>query len=210
MWNKAAHRPAESVSRTSPNTHCTQESGHRASPRVCLKLPCFLDCALPKLTTYLFSWTRINVSHITHDRAAALEFKLHQSHYLQLLLSSSDPQIALSYARTYFPPLYASHGPQINRLLTCLAYISRIQESPFADLASPDFARADLVAVFMKEYCAVVGLSRQVPLRVVGDIAGGGALARIEKGRRIMKDRKSEWSQADELPVCCLLVIVWS
>jgi E3 ubiquitin-protein transferase RMND5 len=46
-----------------------------------------------------------------------------------------------------------------------------------------------------------MGLSRQVPLRVVGDIGGGGALARIEKGRKVMRERKSEWSQTDELPV---------
>lgn len=46
-------------------------------------------------------------------------------------------------------------------------------------------------------------MSRQVPLRVVGDIGGGGALARIEKARTVMKEKKSEWSQSDELPVCC-------
>lgn len=55
--------------------------------------------------------------------------------------------------------------------------------------------------MFAKEYCANLGMSRQVPLRVVGDIGGGGALARIEKGRKVMRERKSEWSQADELPV---------
>jgi hypothetical protein len=47
-------------------------------------------------------------------------------------------------------------------------------------------------------------MSRQVPLRVVGDIGGGGALARIEKGRKVMRERKSEWCQTDELPVMLL------
>jgi hypothetical protein len=55
--------------------------------------------------------------------------------------------------------------------------------------------------LFAKEYCTSLGMSRQVPLRVVGDIGGGGALARIEKGRKVMRERKSEWSQTDELPV---------
>ena len=40
-----------------------------------------------------------------------------------------------------------------------------------------------------------------MPLRVVGDIGGGGAMARIEKGRKVMGDRKGEWRQMDELPV---------
>ena len=63
--------------------------------------------------------------------------------------------------------------------------------------------------LFAKEYCASLGMSRQVPLRVVGDIGGGGALARIEKGRKVMRERKSEWSQTDELPVrFCVAVVI--
>jgi hypothetical protein len=63
--------------------------------------------------------------------------------------------------------------------------------------------------MFAKEYCARLGMSRQVPLRVVCDIGGGGALARIEKGKKVMKERKSEWSQSDELPVCEIEVTRW-
>ena len=59
----------------------------------------------------------------------------------------------------------------------------------------------DLQSMFATEYCASLGMSRQAPLRVIGDIGGGGALARIEKGRKVMRERKSEWSQSDELPV---------
>lgn len=78
--------------------------------------------------------------------------------------------------------------------------LSRLQKSPYADLASPSL-HLELEPMFAKEYCASLGMSRQVPLRVVGDIGGGGALARIEKGRKVMRERKSEWSQTDELPV---------
>jgi hypothetical protein len=77
----------------------------------------------------------------------------------------------------------------------------RLKRSPYADLAS-DSVHTDLEPLFAKEYCANLGMSRQVPLRVIGDIGGGGALARIEKARTVMKERKSEWSQTDELPVC--------
>jgi hypothetical protein len=77
---------------------------------------------------------------------------------------------------------------------------SRLEKSPYSDLASPSLHH-DLEPLFAKEFCTNLGMSRQVPLRVVGDIGGGGALARIEKGRKVMRERKSEWSQADELPV---------
>jgi hypothetical protein len=38
-------------------------------------------------------------------------------------------------------------------------------------------------------------------MKVAVDIGGSGALARIEKGRKIMKDSRTEWSSVDELPV---------
>ena len=66
----------------------------------------------------------------------------------------------------------------------------------------------DLHPSFSREYCARLGLGKQVPLRVVGDIGGGGALGRIEKGRKVMRERKSEWSQTNELPVSLLNIPV--
>jgi hypothetical protein len=86
--------------------------------------------------------------------------------------------------------------------MTCIAFLplSRLQNSAYRDLALPTL-HFDLEPLFAKEYCASLGMSRQVPLRVVGDIGGGGAMARIEKGRKVMGDRKGEWRQMDELPV---------
>ena len=44
-------------------------------------------------------------------------------------------------------------------------------------------------------------MNKQLPLRIVGDIGSRGALAKIEKGRKIMQERKREWTQTDGLPV---------
>lgn len=119
------------------------------------------------------------------------------------LLLANNHTTALNYARANFTPFYDRHTAEIHRLMNCLSFLpaSRLQGSPYADLTSPSL-HADLEPMFAKEYCASLGMSRQVPLRVIGDIGGGGALARIEKGRKVMRERKSEWSQADELPVC--------
>ena len=91
---------------------------------------------------------------------------------------------------------------QTTRIMSCesLNPALRFLRSPYGDLASPS-VHSDLESMFAKEYCARLGMSRQVPLRVVCDIGGGGALARIEKGKKVMKERKSEWSQTDELTV---------
>jgi len=138
------------------------------------------------------------------ERASPLEFHLHRSQYIRLLLSSHPPNPlpAIEYAKTTMVPFYAENEDEFKRLTACIIYLplSKLQTSPYADLASPSL-HFDLEPLFAKEYCASLGMSRQVPLRVVGDIGGGGALARIEKGRKVMRERKSEWSQADELPI---------
>ncbi|KIK93160.1 hypothetical protein PAXRUDRAFT_829243 [Paxillus rubicundulus Ve08.2h10] len=148
-------------------------------------------------------WSRKNRTFL-RPRSSPLEFYLHRSQYMRLLLSSnpSNPTPAISYANAALRGFYPEHATEFRRLMTCLVYLpkEKLERSPYADLASPSL-HADLEPLFAKEYCASLGMSRQVPLRVIGDIGGGGALARIEKARTVMKERKSEWSQSDELPI---------
>ncbi|RDX56891.1 hypothetical protein OH76DRAFT_1370055 [Lentinus brumalis] len=148
-------------------------------------------------------WTHAHREFL-HKRSSSLEFHLHRSQYLRLVLSE-PPNVpeALSYAQTHLSPFFAHHEPELRRLMACLVWLpaSRLLEkSPYPDLANP-CVHTDLQGMFATEYCASLGMSRQAPLRVIGDIGGGGALARIEKGRKVMRERKSEWSQADELPI---------
>ncbi|KAJ7172529.1 ubiquitin-protein ligase E3 [Mycena filopes] len=149
-------------------------------------------------------WVAKNRSFL-RERGSPLEFHLHRSQYIRLLLSTHPPNVmlAISYAKeTMAPSFYTENEDEFKRLTACIMFLplSKLQTSPYADLASPSL-HFDLEPLFAKEYCASLGMSRQVPLRVVGDIGGGGALARIEKGRKVMRERKSEWSQADELPI---------
>jgi hypothetical protein len=148
-------------------------------------------------------WVNQNREHLI-SRGSPLEFYLHRSRYLHLLLNdpSSPPLSALDYAKRCFPALFPAHSAAIQRLLTAIIYHppSRLQNSPYADFTSPEI-HAEVIRMFEKEYCARLGLSCELPLRIAGDIGGGGALARIEKGRKVMRDKKSEWSQTDELPI---------
>ncbi|KAF8136310.1 CTLH/CRA C-terminal to lish motif domain-containing protein [Boletus edulis] len=150
-------------------------------------------------------WSRKNRSFL-RSRSSPLEFYLHRSQYIRLLLSSdpSNPAPAISYANAALRSFYPEHELEFKRLMGCLLYLpkQKLERSSYVDLASPSL-HTDLEPLFAKEYCASLGMSRQVPLRVVGDIGGGGALARIEKARTVMKEKKSEWSQSGELPVCC-------
>lgn len=90
------------------------------------------------------------------------------------------------------------------RLMNALAFlpVSRLSTSPYSDLLD-DSIHMGLEAEFSTEYCASLKLSKQLPLRVVGDL-GAGALSKIERGKRVMFEKKSDWTASDELPVCML------
>lgn len=137
-------------------------------------------------------------------RGSRLEFCLHRSQIMRILLESDPPNQggAIQYIQTYCGHLRDKYEHELNQLLTCTLYapLERMRRSPYAFLAEPTI-HTDLEGMLTQEFCAQLGMSKQLPLRVVGDIGAGGALARIEKGRKVMRERKSEWSQADELPI---------
>ncbi|KAF9653100.1 hypothetical protein BDM02DRAFT_3135933 [Thelephora ganbajun] len=148
-------------------------------------------------------WVKWNRDFL-HARQSPLEFQLHRARYLHFLIECQPPDVpsAVAYAKANFGCFYSQNESEIMRLMACIVYLplARLRASPYADLASPNLY-TDIDPMFAREYCASLGMSRQIPLKVVGDIGGGGALARIEKGRKLMRERKSEWSQTDELPI---------
>ena len=78
--------------------------------------------------------------------------------------------------------------------------MGRLSSSPYADLASAAL-HTDLEAEFTKEYASRIQIGREAPLKVLNRIGGGNALVRIEKGKKVMKERKGDWTNNDDLPV---------
>ena len=153
----------------------------------------------------LVRWAEHNRDFL-QSHSSPLEFYLHRSEYLRLLTPDPFEQSkAIEYANKYLQPFFATHSAELKRLMGCLIFLpkERMQNSPYEDLTS-EAIHLDLENIFATEFSASLGMSKRPPLRVVGDIGGGGALAKIEKGRKIMRERKSEWSQSDELPVSSL------
>ncbi|KAG9019562.1 hypothetical protein FRB90_000470 [Tulasnella sp. 427] len=153
-------------------------------------------------------WATLNREFL-RERHSTLEFDLHRSHFVALILnpppvtspSDSPYEAAISYSKRHFSALAASYPqivPQMTRLAGSLAWANRLSSSQYADLTQ-DTIHSNLEPAFVKEYCARLGLSRQLPLRVAGDIGGNGALAKIEKSKKVMKDKMAEWQAKDEL-----------
>lgn len=74
-------------------------------------------------------------------------------------------------------------------------------EDPVDNPADEIYHAPHLVNLFASEFCRSLNMSQDLLLKVVTDIGGGGALAKIAKVRGVMKEKRTEWSTVQELPV---------
>lgn len=193
------------------------------------------------------------------ERRSPLEYHLHRSQFVRLLLSDTyplppslasavgadpgpavihangaskspastlkGPPRAMAYARLHFARFYSAHLTEISRLSAATLYlpVRRLLSSPYADLFSTDdstklpaqhadqdpstdpaeelYHAPHLISLFASEFCRSLNMSQDLPLKVVTDIGGGGALAKIAKVRGVMKEKRTEWTTVQELPV---------
>ncbi|KAJ2452545.1 hypothetical protein EV183_002840 [Coemansia sp. RSA 2336] len=135
-----------------------------------------------------------------------LEFALHRLRFLQLVELGAAGE-ALQYARQWFPRFGGAARPaavpsqlaEIEHLMGIFIYARRLHTSPYAPLFSEqrweDGARA-----FSSAFCTLLGLSATSPLSVTVD-AGARALPIVCKVSGLLRDKKVEWSQQNELAV---------
>lgn len=126
--------------------------------------------------------------------------------------ASPSTQAALAYGGHHFRPFHTpAREATIQALFTAPLYMpfSRLLASPYAALfeeydegeGGKGGGTTGLMGMFTGAFLRRVGLQRDSPLSVVTDIGGGGAMARIQKVRAVMKEKRTEWSAVDELPV---------
>jgi len=155
--------------------------------------------------TSAFRWVNENRVFLT-ERRSPLEFHLHRSRYLQLLRkvpsASRTEHPAFRYHREHLLPLYTLYPAEIDRLCSYFLWVSmgRTSSCPYTDLAS-EAAHSGLEAEFTKEYACCMQIGREAPLKILNRIGGGNALVRIEKGKKVMKERRGDWTNNDDLPV---------
>lgn len=147
--------------------------------------------------TLALSWARLNRSEL-EKRDSGLEFALHKQQYVQYL-SLGQVDRAMEYARVHFPYFFSRQMTDIQRLMSALLWTNRLSASPYADLLSQT-TWTDLSRQFSKDFCTLLGLSSESPLYISVTV-GATALPTIIKMSTIMKEKKTEWSQVDELPV---------
>ncbi|KAG0490769.1 hypothetical protein HPP92_007632 [Vanilla planifolia] len=132
------------------------------------------------------------------DNGSSLELKLHQLQFLEKL-HKCERKEALSYARTYLAPFASMHKLEIQKLMTCLLWAGRLDQSPYAEFMS-DTHWEKITDEFTEQFCSLLGQSHESPLNVV-ITAGVQGLPTLLKLANVMAAKKQEWQTMKQLPV---------
>ncbi|EMR11185.1 hypothetical protein PNEG_00778 [Pneumocystis murina B123] len=136
------------------------------------------------------------------QRSSNLEFDLHKLQFISIL-TRSDPnriQVAIEYAKTHFPLFAYKHLQEIKKLMCLFCYASNISLSPYNQIYTHEHLWTSIQTSFNREYCSLVGLLPDSPLQTVS-IVGSLAIPTLLKMSSIMKEKKTEWTSENELPV---------
>lgn len=125
-----------------------------------------------------------------------LEFKLVRLEYMRLL-QDEGRMPALKFAKENFPPHGKNRMWEISKLMGCLLYEKKLENSPYKSILFDD-VWGDVRKCFLQEYCKTVGHSSVSPLSVVVN-AGALALQPLLKLTNIMNT--AGLSDDNELPV---------
>ncbi|KAF2401754.1 hypothetical protein EJ06DRAFT_528908 [Trichodelitschia bisporula] len=155
------------------------------------------------------AWARSNAPAL-ESRASNLEFELCRLEFVRLFTGGATaspvanpadgPLRAWAYMRSEFGSFQKRYQAEVQQLVGAMAFWPNVRDSPYRGVFSSAGAWDDVAASFMKEFCALLGLSADSPLYVTAT-AGAIALPVLNKVRSIMEKKRTEWTTEDELPV---------
>jgi hypothetical protein len=136
------------------------------------------------------------------QRGSNLEFDLCKLQFVWLFIQGDQGKArAMDYARKEFGRFQAKHLKEIQMLMCAFLYIKNLQQSPYGKpFEDPERTWDDVAHSFTKEFCSLLGLSAESPLYLAAT-AGAIALPTLLKMTSIMKEKKTEWTSQNELPV---------
>lgn len=150
-------------------------------------------------------WAR-SQRDVLQARGSNLEFELGRLQFVWLFGGSgaghdvrglSD---ALAYARREFGNFQGRYLREIKQLSGAIAYKSNLMESPYWHIFNTGAAWDEVARSFTREFCSILGLAADSPVYVAAT-AGAIALPNLLKLASIMKEKRTEWTTQNELPV---------
>lgn len=152
-------------------------------------------------------WARENRQAL-EARGSNLEFELCRLQFVWLFHGGDEPNIsmaagrraALEYAKHELGSFQSRYLPEIQQLIGAMAFCPNLEESPYRHIFNNPSAWDDVAGSFTREFCFLLGLAADSPLYVAAT-AGAIALPTLLKLQTIMKEKRTEWTSQNELPV---------
>lgn len=154
-------------------------------------------------------WAEQN-SQDLENRGSNLEFELCKLQYVWLFLGpgvnnlpddlNNGPYAAFSYAKQTFSRHQLRFTKDCQQLIAAMVFKSNLKASPYVHLFNTSSAWSDVAQSFTREFCSLLGLSPISPL-YIACTAGAVALPTLLKLANIVKEKRTEWTTQDELPV---------
>ncbi|KAF2476007.1 uncharacterized protein BDR25DRAFT_322362 [Lindgomyces ingoldianus] len=156
------------------------------------------------------AWARER-SDVLEARGSNLEFELCRLQFVCFFIgrdedgmmtedSADGPLRAWAYARSEFGPFQARYGREVQQLMGAMAYWENVDDSPYRRYFYNNSAWEEVATSFTREFCSLLGLSADSPLYIAAT-AGAIALPTLLKLQNIMKEKRTEWTTQNELPV---------
>ncbi|KAH7319514.1 CTLH/CRA C-terminal to lish motif domain-containing protein [Rhexocercosporidium sp. MPI-PUGE-AT-0058] len=154
-------------------------------------------------------WARQNSAEL-ENRGSNLEFELCKLQYIWLFQGAEINGLpddehnglngAIKYAQETFPRHQIRFTKDCQQLLAAILYRSNLRSSPYWHLFNTETAWSEVSQSFTREFCSLLGLSPSSPL-YIACTAGAIALPTLLKLASIVKEKRTEWTTQDELPV---------
>jgi len=135
------------------------------------------------------------------QQKSSLELRLHKLKFVDLLRQGSKME-AIRYARQNFPSFVQGQEKEVQSLMGAVMYSgTALEQSPYGELLSPTQWQ-ETADLFMRDACALLGLSMESPLTVAVN-AGCVALPALLNIKQVMQQRQvsAVWNAKDELPI---------
>lgn len=162
-------------------------------------------------------WARAR-SKVLEARGSNLEFELCSLQFICLFVgrdtrgvpieedANNGPLRAWAYARSEFGPFQFRYAKEVQQLMGAMAFAPNVLASPYRRYFYNESAWEEVAGSFTREFCSLLGLSADSPLYIAAT-AGAIALPTLLKLQNIMKEKRTEWTTQNELPVCSHILL---
>ncbi|KAF2032956.1 hypothetical protein EK21DRAFT_98538 [Setomelanomma holmii] len=149
-------------------------------------------------------------SEILESRGSNLEFELCRLQFVCLFVEQREdncrddrpegPLHAYHYALQELLGFSKRYMRDVQELMGAMAFWQNIEDSPYCRIFYNNSAWEEVAHSFNREFCSLLGLSADSPLFIAAT-AGAIALPYLLKMQSIMKEKRTEWTTQNELPV---------